>query len=47
MSASRSGTHNLAFPIIGAAACFLIRLAGIYFDLNVPRAPGRGDRGSR
>ena len=42
--ASQSGTHNLAFPIIGAAVCFAIRLAGIYFDLNVPRAPGHDDR---
>jgi uncharacterized membrane protein YeiH len=47
VGASRSGTHNLAFPIIGAAVCFLIRLAGVYFDLNVPRAPGRGDRDAR
>jgi len=35
------GTHGLAVPIIGAAVCFVIRLAGIYFDLNVPRAPRR------
>jgi uncharacterized membrane protein YeiH len=42
--ASESGTHNLAFPVIGAAVCFGIRLAGIYFDLNVPRASGRDDR---
>jgi uncharacterized membrane protein YeiH len=41
--ASRSGTHNLAFPIIGAAVCFAIRVAGVYFDLNVPRASGHGD----
>jgi uncharacterized membrane protein YeiH len=39
--ASKSGTSNLAFPIIGAAVCFLTRLAGVYFDLNVPQAPGR------
>jgi uncharacterized membrane protein YeiH len=41
VGASKSGTHNVAFPILGAAACFLIRVAGIYFDLNVPQAPGR------
>jgi uncharacterized membrane protein YeiH len=46
VGASESGTHNLAFPIIGAAVCFSIRLAGMYFDLNVPQAPRR-DRGSR
>ena len=40
VGAAKSGTHSLAFPIVGAAVCFLIRLAGIYFELNVPRAPG-------
>jgi uncharacterized membrane protein YeiH len=39
----KSGSHNLAFPIIGATVCFLIRLAGIYFDLSVPQAPRGGD----
>jgi uncharacterized membrane protein YeiH len=39
--ASKSGSHNLAFPIIAAGACFLIRMAGLYFDLNVPRVPRR------
>jgi uncharacterized membrane protein YeiH len=39
--ASESGIHNLAVPIVAAAVCFLIRLAGLHFDLNVPRAPGR------
>jgi uncharacterized membrane protein YeiH len=41
VGASESGTHNLEFPIIGAAVCFLIRLAGIYFDVNVPHVRGR------
>jgi uncharacterized membrane protein YeiH len=41
VGASRSGSHNLAFPIVGAAVCFLIRLAGLYFDLNVPQARRR------
>jgi uncharacterized membrane protein YeiH len=36
--ASESGVHNLAIPIIAAAVCFLIRLAGLHFDLNVPHA---------
>lgn len=35
--AAKSGTHNLAFPLLGAVVCFGIRLAGIYFDLNIPR----------
>jgi uncharacterized membrane protein YeiH len=47
VAASRAGSHNLAFPIIGAAVCFLIRLAGIYFDLNVPTARGRTEPDSR
>ena len=37
--ASESGTHNLVVPIVAAAICFVIRLAGLHFDLNVPRAP--------
>jgi uncharacterized membrane protein YeiH len=41
VAAAESGTHDLAFPIVGAAACFLIRLAGVLFDLNVPQAPRR------
>lgn len=36
--ASEAGSHNLAFPILGAAACFAIRVAGVYFDLGVPQA---------
>ncbi len=45
--AGRSGTHNLVFPILGAAVCFLIRLAGIYLDLNVPGPAGSGERDLR
>jgi uncharacterized membrane protein YeiH len=45
--ASKSGWNNLAFPIIAAAVCFLIRLAGIHFDLNVPRARSDGDSPNR
>jgi uncharacterized membrane protein YeiH len=37
--AAKSGTHNLAFPLLGAAVCFLVRLAGLHFDLDVPEAP--------
>jgi uncharacterized membrane protein YeiH len=40
VAASAAGIHDLAVPVAGAAACFLIRVAGIYLDLNVPRAPG-------
>jgi len=38
VTASKAGSHNLAFPIVGAAVCFVIRLAGIAFDLNAPRS---------
>jgi uncharacterized membrane protein YeiH len=41
VAASQAGTHNLVFPIIGAAVCFAIRLAGIQWDVNVPTAPSR------
>jgi len=44
VAAAKGGTHHLAFPIIGAAVCFALRLAGIYFNLNVPRAPGHDGR---
>jgi uncharacterized membrane protein YeiH len=42
--ASESGVYNLAVPIVGAAVCFAVRLAGLHFDLNVPSAPGRHSR---
>jgi uncharacterized membrane protein YeiH len=41
VGAAKGGSHNLAFPLLGAAVCFLIRLAGVYFDLNVPQALDR------
>ena len=41
VGASRAGAHGLAAPILGAAACFAIRLAGLAFGLNVPRPPAR------
>jgi uncharacterized membrane protein YeiH len=37
VAASEAGTHNLIFPIAAAGVCFAIRLAGLYFDLNVPK----------
>ncbi len=52
--ASERGSHAVAFPVLGALACFAIRLAGVHFDLGVPRAPGprdgeqgRGEQGGR
>lgn len=46
VAASRSGTHDLAFPLVGAAVCFAIRLAGLYFNLNMPQAHDREARRS-
>lgn len=42
--ASETGSRSIVFPIVGAAVCFAIRLAGLHFDLNVPQAPGRRGR---
>jgi uncharacterized membrane protein YeiH len=41
VGASEAGAHGLAFPIVGAAVCFAIRLAGIQWDVNVPAARSR------
>ena len=46
VGASRSGNHNVIFPIAGAATCIVIRLVGLHFDLSLPQAPGRGHRAS-
>src|SRR3546814_2080232 len=43
--ASENGSKDLAFTILGAAVCFAIRLAGMYFDINMPR-PRSHPRGS-
>jgi uncharacterized membrane protein YeiH len=43
VGAARGGSHNLAFPLLAAAVCLLIRLAGLHFNLSVPRP--RGERG--
>jgi uncharacterized membrane protein YeiH len=40
-----SGTRGLAFPIVGAALCFAVRLAGLYRGINIPTAP-RDPRGT-
>lgn len=41
VGASSGGSHDLVYPLVGAAVCLCVRLAGLYFDLDVPRAPGR------
>ena len=46
VAASKSGSHNPLFPVLGAAVCFTVRVADVFFDLGVPRAGGRdGDTG--
>ncbi len=37
--------YGLATALVAVAACFLIRMLGVRFDLNLPGPPGRG-RGS-
>jgi uncharacterized membrane protein YeiH len=36
--AYHAGDHSLAFPIIGAAVCFSLRMAGIRYGLGLPIA---------
>ncbi len=43
--ASARGSRNLAFPILGAAVCFAIRVAGVYFNWKMPRPPAAHDEG--
>ena len=40
VGAAKANSHNLAFPLVGAAVCFVIRFAGVYFDLSIPSAQG-------
>jgi uncharacterized membrane protein YeiH len=42
--ASQIGIRSLTVPIVGAGVCFIIRLAGIHFDLNVPKATDEHDK---
>jgi uncharacterized membrane protein YeiH len=36
--AQRAGAHGLTFPLIGAGTCFVVRMAGIRYDLSLPPA---------
>lgn len=38
VGAYKAGNHTVAFPIVGAAACFLIRIAGLHYGFGLPRA---------
>jgi uncharacterized membrane protein YeiH len=37
--AAGHGDHGVAFAVIGAAACFAIRLAGLHWNLSLPQLP--------
>jgi uncharacterized membrane protein YeiH len=38
VAAYKAGEHTVTFPIIGAAVCFLMRMAGLRYDLGLPGA---------
>jgi uncharacterized membrane protein YeiH len=38
VGAYKAGDHTVIFPIVGAAACFLLRMAGLRYGLGLPRA---------
>jgi uncharacterized membrane protein YeiH len=38
VAAYRAGDHTVVFPILGAAVCFVMRMAGLRYGLGLPRA---------
>jgi uncharacterized membrane protein YeiH len=40
VAASLAGLYGVTAAVAAAAACFLVRLLGILFDINAPRPPG-------
>jgi hypothetical protein len=44
VAASRHGRHDLAFSLLGAGACFAVRIMAIRYDLNLPAVPVRYQR---
>ena len=36
--AYNAGDHTIVFPLVGAAACFLLRMAGLRYGIGLPRA---------
>ena len=36
--AYHAGDHTVVFPIVGAAACFLMRMAGLRYGIGLPAA---------
>ena len=39
VGAHAAGSHSLAFPLIGFALCFAIRMVGLRFNIQLPVAP--------
>ena len=39
VTAARGGSHDVLFAVLGALACFAIRLAALHWDLSLPRLP--------
>jgi uncharacterized membrane protein YeiH len=45
VAAQQAGSMHPVFPVLGAAACVVIRLIGMTYNINIPTAPGqRPDR---
>jgi uncharacterized membrane protein YeiH len=38
VGAYKVGDHTVTFPIVGAAVCFLMRIAGLRYGLGLPSA---------
>ena len=38
VAAYEAGARSLVFPIVGASACFLLRMAGLRYGIGLPRA---------
>jgi uncharacterized membrane protein YeiH len=38
VGAYHAGDHTVTFPIVGAAVCFLMRMAGLRYGIGLPRA---------
>ncbi len=40
--AQRAGQHGLAWPLVGVATCFAVRVTAIRYDLSLPAARPQG-----
>src|SRR4051794_31635499 len=45
VTAQESGSTNPVFPVLGAAVCVVVRLAGLKYRVNVPIAPSERQEG--